>query len=626
MKPGYYIKGFIPYSIDTIFAILFKTLINMLKRTIFLFSLFFIGFALNAQDLAYTVNLNDRSDDTFKVTLEIDTKLKAENNIYQFAATAPGTYQIMDMGRFVKNFKAFDKKGNEIETQQISTNQFQFVEEKKIKKIKKITYEIAETWDTEVEENKIYKMCGSTIEEDNVLINGQTVFGYLSGMQSEALSIKLQYPEEWEIGTALKPNEEGLYIADNFDHIVDSPILLGRLTKANTTLGGTNIDVYTYSKTDMITSDDLLGAMEEMLKAADAFVVEFPVDRYTFLFHFDDETWGAWEHSYSSEYIYAEQPWTPQLAKSITSTAAHEFFHIITPLNIHSEIIEQFNFIEPTASEHLWLYEGTTEWASDLMQLRYGMLDLEGFFAELQQKLFVDSRYDSAYSLSKLSLTSYTPEGQKQYGNIYMRGALVAGLLDIRLLELSNGARGLREVVNELSNKYGPNKAFPEDEFFNIFVEMTYPEIDEFFEKYIKNANPLPIQEYYSKLGINYQRKFNTGNKVPSLGYGLAAPAGKIIVTQPTDSLAEIGLQENDVMYKVNGTEVNLQNARMVLGTLSQQPIGYEYDLTILREEEEITYKARVIAQEEVKEHIFTLDENADDEAVDMREKWMKNM
>ncbi|MBK6265676.1 peptidase [Marivirga sp. S37H4] len=598
----------------------------MLKRTILLISLLCTIHSLSAQDLNYTVNLNDREGDTFKVSLEIDRKLSEENNIYQFAATAPGTYQIMDMGRFVQNFKALDKKGREIETKQLSTNQFQIVETKKVKKVKTITYEIAETWDTKVEENTIYKMCGSSIEDDHVLINGQTVFGYFSGMQAEPMSIQLQYPAEWKVGTALVPNEEGLYIADNYDHIVDSPILLGRLTKANTSLGGTNIDVYTYSKTDMIASDDLLGAMEEMLKAADDFVVEFPVDRYTFLFHFEDETWGAWEHSYSSEYIYAEQPWSPQMAASITSTAAHEFFHIITPLNIHSEIIEQFNFIEPTASEHLWMYEGVTEWASDLMQLRAGMIDLEQFFKELQQKLYVDARYDSTYSLSKLSLTSYTPEGQKQYGNIYMRGALVAGLLDIRLLELSNGERGLREVVNELSKKYGPDNAFPEADFFDIFVEMTYPEIAEFFDKYVKNANPLPIKEYYNKLGINYERLEKTGDMVPSLGYGLTVADGNIIIIEPSDSLATIGVKVNDILHKVNGNEVSLQNARMVLGTLSQQPVGYEYELTVLRGEEEINFASRIIAKEEVKEHIFTVNEKSASEAAKLRDAWMKNL
>lgn len=596
------------------------------KKIILSIGLMALAILVRAQDLHYSVDLNDRSNDTFKVTLAIDTKLSDENAIFQFAATAPGTYQVMDMGRYVSDFKAFDKKGNEITTEQISTNQFKITDEKKLKKVKKLTYTIAETWDTKVEENVIYKMCGSSIEDDNVLINGQTVFGYFTGMQAAPMTIELSYPSEWKVGTALTLNEEGLYVADTYDHIVDSPILLGRLTKANTVLGNTNVDVYTYSKTDMISSDDLLGAMEEMLKAADAFVVDFPVDRYTFLFHFEDESWGAWEHSYSSEYIYAEQPWTPEFAASITSTAAHEFFHIITPLNIHSEVIEQFNFVEPTPSEHLWLYEGTTEWASDLMQLRYGMFDLDEMFSRLQEKLFVDARYDPEYSLSKLSLTSFTDEGQQQYGNIYQRGALVAGLLDIRLLELSNGERGLREVINELSKKYGANNAFPEDKFFDIFVEMTYPVIAEFFDMYVKNANPLPIEEYYKKLGINYVESYKTGNLVPTLGMGLAAPQGEIIITNPTDSATAFGVMENDILYKINGSEVNLQNARMVLGTLSQQPIGYTYEMVVKRGDEEKVISARMIGKEELKQHIFTIDEEASAEAKELREAWLKNM
>ena len=165
-----------------------------MKKIILSIGLLAMIFVAKAQDLHYSVDLNDRSNDTFKVTLDIDTKLSEENAIFQFAATAPGTYQIMDMGRFVSDFKAFDKKGREIATEQINTNQFKITEEKKIKKVKKITYVIAETWDTKVEKNVIYKMCGSSIEDDHVLINGQTVFGYFQGMQAAPMTIKLSYP------------------------------------------------------------------------------------------------------------------------------------------------------------------------------------------------------------------------------------------------------------------------------------------------------------------------------------------------------------------------------------------------------------------------------------------------
>ena len=46
--------------------------------------------------LTYEVDLNDRSDDTFKVKLYVDD-LTEKNAVYQFASTAPGTYITMDM-------------------------------------------------------------------------------------------------------------------------------------------------------------------------------------------------------------------------------------------------------------------------------------------------------------------------------------------------------------------------------------------------------------------------------------------------------------------------------------------------------------------------------------------------
>lgn len=451
--------------------------------------------------LEYSINLKDRSNDEFTVTLSVEG-LTDENNLYQFAATAPGTYQTMNIGRFVRDFKAYDKKGREVATEKQGDNQWVLSEPKKIAKIE---YRIAETWDTPVEEMPVYKMCGTSIEEDHVLFNAHCVIGYPQGMQGAPLTISLDYPNDWQIGTALSKVKNGTYQAKNFDHAVDSPILLGRLSEASADFNGTKVELYTYSKTDKIKSADLLESMSAMLEAANKFVVDFPVDRYTFLFHFEDFNAGAWEHSYSSEYVYVEDDYAVDGGAKITSTAAHEFFHIITPLNIHSEVIQQFNFVTPTPSDHLWLYESTTEWASDMMQLRGGIMSLEELLGQLRYKLRVnDSYFAPDYSLTKIAETSFTAAGQKQYGNVYYKGAVIINLLDILLLEKSNGKRGMREVVNELSKKYGPERAFPEDEFFDIFVEMTYPEVADFFTKYVKGDEPLPLKEYYAKVGVNF--------------------------------------------------------------------------------------------------------------------------
>ena len=60
--------------------------------------------------LGYAIDLNDRADDSFKVTAWVGGLTDA-NAIYQFAATAPGTYQVMDIGRYVRRFEAFDAAG-----------------------------------------------------------------------------------------------------------------------------------------------------------------------------------------------------------------------------------------------------------------------------------------------------------------------------------------------------------------------------------------------------------------------------------------------------------------------------------------------------------------------------------
>ncbi len=451
-----------------------------------------------APTLAYSIDLNRRADDLFHVTLTV-SGLGPENAIYQFAATAPGTYQVMNIGRYVKAFQAFDAKGRSVAVQQVSVNQWKLADPSKVRTIR---YAITETWDSPLD-HPIYKMCGTSIEADNVLINPHAVLGYPAGLQATPVRLRLAYPAAWKVGTALHRGPDGVYVAGSYDQLVDSPILLGRLTRARLVVTGVPVDVYAYSESDKITATQLLTAMTGMLNAAGKFLGKLPVDRYTFLYHFGDASAGAWEHSYSSEYVLQDGEYTDSVGKRVTDIAAHEFFHVVTPLNIHSEIIEHFNFVTPVPSQHLWLYEGTTEWAAHAMQLRAGLKTPQAYLATLITKMKIDRQaYDSTYSLRELALTSYSDSGQAQYGNIYMRGALTAGLLDIRLLELSHGERGLQDLIIDLSHRFGKHRAFPDSTFVDTLVAMTSPEIRDFFDRYVWDSQHLPIKEYYAKLGI----------------------------------------------------------------------------------------------------------------------------
>ncbi len=573
--------------------------------------LVFTGFAQQK----FYVNLNDRADDLFKVTVYPDN-LSPENNIFHFAATAPGMYQIIDAGRYVRSFKAFDKNNNEVETEKISTNQFKLSNPESIERIE---YTIAETWDTPVEENFIYEMGGTSIEDDNVVINGFLVFGYFDGRQADPVYIKIDYPQDWIAGTALKQNEEGYFTADNFDHLVDSPFMIGELSTASVTIDNTIIDIFTYSKTGKVESSDIMKSVEDIFYALNDFVDDMPIDRYVFLFHFEDKSLGALEHYYSSFYVYKESEFNGRLEKSIRDVTAHEIYHMITPLNLHSEIIEQFNFSDPVLSQHLWLYEGATEWASNILQLRAGLVSLDDHLLTLRKKMLYNDMYDKSISLKELALNSF--ELQPQFQIVYQRGAMVMELLDIKLLQLSNGKRGLREVINELADKYGSDKGFDEDNFFSEFVDFTFPEVENFIDKYIIGTQPLPLKEYFDLIGINYSEFNGYDSSKISIDFGIGVEGDRLIITTvPEKSELETG----DIILKMNGEEISLSNYRKFFAGIHLMKVGDDFTLTVKRGDEE--KEVNMILGPAPVKHIFEINENASPAQLELREAWLNDI
>lgn len=464
-----------------------------------------------SESFFYRIDLTDRSDDTFKVRMYVDNLTDA-NKVYQFPATVPGVYDIFDIGRFVVNFKAFDENQNELAVTNISTNQWELSDPLATRVIE---FEVKETFDTPVEEHQLYQMGGTSMENDHVLLNAFDVLGYPTGLKERDFYLDVEYPYGWKIATSLPKTNGGLYYAEDYDKFVDSPIIVGDITVASVLIDGAKINVNTYSEGDQISAGQVLNDVEQVLEDASAFLKGLPVDHYNFIYFFHDAPGaGALEHSYSSVYVLNDRPYTPSYGSGIRDISAHEFFHIVTPLNIHSEIIEDFNFAVPTASQHLWLYEGVTEWASLMMQYRNGSYTTPGILNEFRfKKIYADS-YNQSMSLTVMSQTCYTPEGGSQFGNVYQKGALVAALLDIRLLELSNGQKGLRELILELIDTYGPNNAFSEENFFDDLVDRTYPEIADFIDLYIEGTAPLPMEEYFNKIGVDFIPETNSLNEM----------------------------------------------------------------------------------------------------------------
>jgi hypothetical protein len=138
------------------------------------------------------------------------------------------------------------------------------------------------------------------------------------------------------------------------------------------------------------------------------------------------------------------------------------------------------------------------------MQVRAGLLTADDYLNYLSEKIDKSTEFDADFSLVRLSKEWSSEEGNRQYNNIYQLGALTAAMLDIKLLQLSDGEKGLREVYLDLIKKYGREQPFNNDAFFDDLVAMTYPEIRTFIDKHIKDNTPFNFEAEMKSVGINY--------------------------------------------------------------------------------------------------------------------------
>jgi predicted metalloprotease with PDZ domain len=575
------------------------------------------------EHIKYEIDLTKSEEDLFYVTC-YPGKLSHDNQHFNFVAFAPGVHQALDYGRFVKSLIAYDEEGEIIPTEKVSTNKWIISDPIDVYKI---IYVIEDSFDAEVKEHKIYPMSGTGIEKDFVIINTFGVLGYFSGLLDVPIKLSVDYNPEWVIGTALEKVEE-YYVANSYYHLADSPILLGNLSTASAMIGNIKVDVFMYSENDTIDADTVLHLAEDVLNAAVDFATFAPVNRYSFLMYFlSDSTYhrngmyasGALEHSYSSTYAGLAKP---EYLYILKDAMAHEFMHILSPLNLRSEIIANFDFSKPSSEDlHVWLYEGVTEWVSKIMLLRSGVEDIDSHLSTISRKINISESFDSTYSLTRISRDWSTEEGNKQYSNIYFKGALVAELLDIKFLELSGGEKGLREVYLELINKYGKDKPFENEKFFDVIVEMSYPEIDQFISDYIVGISSLPYKEYFNNLGIEYIFSQPSEDKTPIFGLQLGSPDGEhLSINGFSREHKNFGLKKGDVIIEAFGEPVTLGNSSEILERKNKMKPGDTYEITVKRGDEELTYTGSLFKR--IDYHNFEVDENCSDEQKKLRDLW----
>ena len=540
------------------------------------------------------IDLTASKEDRLQVVMNLPD-IQEDTVEFHLPKIVPGTYRISDFGRFVHTFNAFDHLENALEVSEISTNRWLISG-----KPSRVEYWIDDTFDRMegYDEDFIFEPGGTSFEADrNVFVlNNFGIIGYIDGYKEVPFELSIIHSKDTYGATALEKNVQNdtldIYFAADYNFLVDGPIMYNQPDTLTKNIAGAEILISVFSPQNVVSAHDIMENIEDLMVAQSNYLGgTLPVKKYAYLIYLLDyeslsKAMGALEHSYSSFYTLPESV-ADQLPQFVRDVAAHEFFHIVTPLSIHSEQIHNFNYITPEMSQHLWLYEGVTEYNSIHMQVQQGLYGIETFLEEIQEKITNASTYP-LISFTKMSQKILEPEFKDMYRNVYEKGALIGVCLDLALIKYSKSTLNLAGLLKQLSHKYGKENAFKDNEFIDVITAMTYPEIGTFFNRYVQGIEPLPVEEYLSWAGISMREG---GEKKLALwgNFKLGLNDNNQIIALATDNLdafgTQIGFQENDVFYKLNGNELNLKTWRNLLYHFQENTIaGSKVKIELIRE------------------------------------------
>ncbi|MEZ4857415.1 MAG: peptidase M61 [Flavobacteriaceae bacterium] len=574
-------------------------------------------------------------------------RFTTENEIFRLPKVVQGTYSVSDFGKYVENFKAFDYDGKEIPSKQLDQNSWSIAN---ATQLDKITYEVNDTFDTEssgdIGGENPFSPAGTNIESNNYVLNLHGFIGYFDSLKNAQYKLDVTAPSTFKRSSALQElssqtSADGKtttthYFAPRYFDITDNPMFYGELDVEEFQVGSIKIVLSIYSPNKVHTAAALKESMFTMMQAQKKYLGDInSTPRYDIFLYLSEmkedspKGFGALEHHTSTVVVLPENSSLEGLVESMIDVVAHEFFHIVTPLSVHSEDVHYFDYYQPTFSKHLWMYEGVTEYFAQHFQVYEGLKTEEEFYATMKSKIQTSLSMDDTMSFTVMSENVLDQPYAANYYNVYQKGALIGMCIDILMREESIGQRSMLSLMKELSNKYGKNKPFNDDTIIEEITEMTYPSVGDFLKTHVEGTTPINYDAFFEKVGLeiveatiktNYIQNDGAFIFEPDMAKGTIAFSEAVLLNSFWN---DNGVLPGDVLKTVNGTALSFENAQQTFTDMYMWSPGTKINVVLDRNGEEITI-TKELTQSYTTGEKLQANPNATATQIALRKAWLK--
>jgi predicted metalloprotease with PDZ domain len=393
---------------------------------------------------SYTIAWNDPSDRLYDITMSFVRQ--SPDPVLHLPAWRPGRYLIQNYAANVTSVTAADAAGESLDVEKVEKSAW------------RVTARAGEQITVRYRYYAGVLDAGSSfLDETEAYFNGSNLFMMVEGLRGEEARLTIGAPAEWRIETQLPREDESTFVARDYDHLIDSPVIAApRLVRHSFNESGATIHLV-FVGSEHIDTDQFIEPLRLIVREQARMFGGLPLREYRFLTHVGDR-WHGVEHDSSCSIIAKRSDLLGTTSGEsgydhFLSIASHEFFHLWNVKRILPACFAPYDYSKETLTRLLWVMEGVTSYYGELTLVRAGLWDETRYLEHLASEVEIleNSPGREVLSLSQASFDGWLANDAHDRTNalisFYNKGEVVAALLDLCIRRESGGTKSLDDVM-----------------------------------------------------------------------------------------------------------------------------------------------------------------------------------
>ncbi len=425
------------------------------------------------------------------------------------------------------------------------------------------------------------------IEADFAILNGAPTFLTLADDDTaRPHEVTLELPTGWSRSvTGLTPRTDRgphTYRADDFDTLVDSPIVAGTPAVYEFSVDGTPHLLVNVGESGVWHGPQSAQDVEKITREIYRMWGVMPYDRYLFL-NMITEAGGGLEHRNSA--LLMSSRWATSSDRSYLrwlGLVSHELFHAWNVKRLRPIELGPFDYENEIHTESLWVVEGLTSYYGDLGVHRAGLSTVEQYLGSLSGQIR-RLQTTPGREVQPVALASYdawikyyrgdenSPNSSVSY---YTKGAVIGFLLDMRIRVATEGAKTLDDVMRLAYTQFSEERGFTPEEFRATAQEVAGVDLSEWFTWALDTTEELDYTEALDWLGLEFADQ-PQDEELGWVGLVTRTSNGRLLVSQVRRGTPahEAGFNVDDEILAIGDHRVlaNQWNERIALTSPSSE-------------------------------------------------------